>query len=44
MADLIDASLKELNKLFPSKEALYDLLFAKKGYYLPNLHSKAVTI
>ena len=35
--------IKALNKLIPCKEALYDLLVEKKGYYLPDLLSKAIT-
>ena len=33
----------QLNKLIQNQEAFYELLTTKKGYYLPDLSSKAIT-
>ena len=44
MVDYLDLSLKNLNNIFPCKEALYDMLSLKKPYYLPSLTYKAVTV
>ena len=44
MTESVEVGIKDLNKLFPCKEALYDLIVFKKGYYLPPVISKAVTI
>ena len=43
MVEQEEYSLRALNTLMPCKEALYDLLVEKKGYYLPELKSKAIT-
>ena len=44
MAETTEFYLKEINKFIPCKEALYDILVEKKGYYLPPLASRAVSL